>query len=171
MICVQETWLAEGADLTLYQLDGYDLITKGFMSSTHGGLAIYVNSMFNYTSLSLFNGSNIWEGQFLEISKHDLNKKIIIGNLYRPPRDINNNYQTFINEFNTMLTSLDRSNSEIILAGDCNNNLLKIHDRPIFNEFFDTIVSHSFYPQITLPTRFTDRSYTLIDNFFCKLSS
>ena len=48
-ICVQETWLAESADLTLYQLDGYDLITKGFMSSTHGGLAIYVNSMFNYT--------------------------------------------------------------------------------------------------------------------------
>ena len=88
VICVQKTWLAEGADLTLYQLDGYDLITKGFMSSTHGGLAIYVNSMFNYTSLPLFNGSNIWEGQFLEISKHDLNKKIIIGNLYRPPRDI-----------------------------------------------------------------------------------
>ena len=171
VICVQETWLAEGADLTLYQLDGYDLITEGFMSSTHGGLAIYVNSMFNYTSLSLFNGSNIWEGQFLEISKHDLNKKIIIGNLYRPPRDINNNYQTFINEFNTMLTSLDRSNSEIILAGDCNINLLKIHDRPMFNEFFDTIVSLSFYPQITLPTRFTDRSCTLIDNFFCKLSS
>ena len=93
VICVQETWLAEGADLTLYQLDGYDLITEGFnMSSTHGKLAIYVNSMFNYTSLSLFNGSNIWEGQFLKISKHDLNKKIIIGYLYRPPRDINNNY-------------------------------------------------------------------------------
>ena len=140
------------------------------MSSTHGGLAIYVNSMFNYTSLSLFNRSNIWEGQFLEISKHDFNKKIIIGNLYRPPRDINNNYQTFINEFNTMLTSLDRSNSEIILACDCNINLLKIHDWPIFNEFSDTIVSHSFYPQITLPTRFTDRSCTLIDNFFCKFS-
>ena len=70
-----------------------------------------------------------------------------------------------------MLTSLDRSNSEIILAGDCNIIILKIHDRPIFNEFFDTIVSHSFYPQITLPTRFTDRSCTLIDNFFCKLSS
>ena len=82
-------------------------------------LAIYVNSMFNYTSLSLLNGSNIWEGQFLEISKHDLNmlnKKIIIGNLYRPPRDINNNYQAFINELNAMLISLDRSNSEIILT-------------------------------------------------------
>ena len=62
VICVQETWLVEGADLTLYQLDGYDLLTKGFMSSTHGGFAIYVNSMFNYTSLSLFSESNIWEG-------------------------------------------------------------------------------------------------------------
>ena len=35
VIWVQETWLAEGANLTLYQLDGYDFITKGFMFSTH----------------------------------------------------------------------------------------------------------------------------------------
>ena len=65
-----------------------------------------------------------------------------------------------------MLTSLYRSNSEIILASDCNILLLKIHDRPIF-----TINSHSFYPQSTLPTRFTDRSCTIIVNLFCKLSS
>ena len=147
VICVQEMWLAEGVDLTLYQLDGYDLITKGFMSSTHCGLAIYVNSMFNYTSLSLFNGSNIWEGQFLEISKHDLKKKIITGNLYRPPRDINSNYQTFFNKFNTMLTSLDTSNSEIILAGDCNINLLKIQDRPIFNDFLIPLFRTVFTPK------------------------
>ena len=32
------------------------------------------------------------------------------------------------------------------------------------------LVSHSLYPQITLPTRFTRTNETLIDNFFCKLS-
>ena len=70
-----------------------------------------------------------------------------------------------------MPTFLDRSSSEIILAGDCNINLLKIHDRPIFNEFFITIILYSVYPQIILPVRFTDSSCTSIDNFFCKLSS
>ena len=93
----QETSLAEGADLTLFQLDGFDLISKVFVSSTIGGLAIYVNSVFNYTSLSLFTGLNILEGQLLERSKHYLKKNLSIDNLYRPPRDINNNYQTFSN--------------------------------------------------------------------------
>ena len=32
------------------------------------------------------------------------------------------------------------------------------------------IISQSFYPKITLPTRFSDQSASLIDNFFCKLT-
>ena len=34
---------------------------------------------------------------------------------------------------------------------------------------FDTLISHSLYPMITLPTRFTRTNGTLIDNLFCKL--
>ncbi len=32
-------------------------------------------------------------------------------------------------------------------------------------------MSQSFFPKITLPTRLSDRSCTLIDNFLCRLSS
>ena len=39
----------------------------------------------------------------------------------------------------------------------------------MFSSFFDTVISHSLYPQITLPTRFTRTTGTLIDNLFCKL--
>ena len=91
--------------------------------------------------------------------------------MYRPPRDRNENYQSFINEIVPILTTLDKYKCEIILTGDLNINLLKVNVKPIFNEFFDIITSHSFYPQITLPTRLSDRSGTLIDNFFCKLTS
>ena len=57
-----------------------------------------------------------------------------------------------------------------MLAGDFNINLLKLNDNEIYSNFFKTLVSHSLYPQITLPTRFTRINGTLIDNFFCKLS-
>ncbi len=33
-------------------------------------------------------------------------------------------------------------------------------------EYFDMFTNHSFYPKITLPTRFSNKHGTLIDNFF-----
>ena len=53
-------------------------------------------------------------------------KKITIGNIYRPPRDINENYQKFIHEFTKVLTELQGSKGEVVIAGDYNIDLLKI---------------------------------------------
>ena len=36
--------------------------------------------------------------------------------------------------------------------------------------FLILVISHSFYPKIILPTRFSTYNGTLIDNFVCKLS-
>ena len=84
--------------------------------------------------------------------------------MYRPPRDRNENYQSFINEIDPVLTTSGNFKCEIILTGDLNINLLNV--KPIFNEFLDIITSHSFYPHIILPTRLSRRSGTLTDNFF-----
>ncbi len=35
---------------------------------------------------------------------------------------------------------------------------------------FDLLISHGFYPKITLPTRLSKKHGTLIDNLFCKLT-
>ena len=40
-----------------------------------------------------------------------------------------------------------------------------------FCDFFDTLVSNSYEPKITLPTRFSNTNCTLIDNIFYKGSS
>ena len=87
-------------------------------------------------------------------------KKIILGNIYRPPRDINENYRQFIDEFSTLLAKLERSHSDVIIAGDFNIDLLKIHEKPIFGDYFDAITGHSFFPKITLPTRFSNLNGT-----------
>ena len=51
-----------------------------------------------------------------------------------------------------------------------NIDLLKINGRNIFTEYFDSMLSHGFSPCITLPTRFSKRSASLIDNFLLKFS-
>ena len=60
-------------------------------------------------------------------------------------------------------------NHNIVLVGDTNINLLKMHENLIYCDFFDILMSNSLKPQITLPTRFTETNRTLIDNIFCKL--
>ena len=44
--------------------------------------------------------------------------------------------------------------------------MLKIKTNKHFNKFFDNLITYVFFPKITLPTRFTEQSSTLIDNVF-----
>ena len=39
-VCIEETWLSDGSDTSLLQIDDYNLISKGKMCSSHGGLSI-----------------------------------------------------------------------------------------------------------------------------------
>ena len=168
----QESWLNDDSDLPQLQIEGYSLITLGSVCSSHGGLAIYLNDNYKYSILPLYNNSTVWEGLFIEVSGKGLKKPvIIIGNVYRPPRNTNNGYQSFIKEFTPILSHLDKRNSEIILAGDYNMDLLQINRERIVGEFFYLLISRSFYPQITLPTRLSTMRGSLIDNIFCKLST
>ena len=69
-----------------------------------------------------------------------------------------------------ILAILTKSKSDVIIAGDFNIDMLKINENNHVSNFFNTVTSHTFFPKITLPTRFSDRNCTLIDNFLCKLS-
>ena len=57
----------------------------------------------------------------------------------------------FLNEFTAIISLIDKTNSDIIIAGDFNINLLKINEKNIVGEFFDMLISNRFYPHITLP--------------------
>ena len=41
VICIQESWLDCNANIDLYRLNNYNLISKGKYVSEHGGLLIY----------------------------------------------------------------------------------------------------------------------------------
>ena len=169
-ICLQETWLTENSDLTSFQIPGYTLISQGAICSSHEGLAIYVQEHYKYKLLSCYQHTTIWEGLLIEIESREFKKKVMIGNMYKPPGERNENYQSFLNELSPVLTHLEKYNDEIILTGDLNINLLKVNQRPIINDFFDIMITNSLYPHITLPTRLSEKSVYLIGNFYCKFT-
>ena len=169
VICIQESWLKDADDTSLIDLDDYTCISQGRSSSTKGGLAMYVNNQFSFKIIKLSICNTNWEAQVIKIYGGGLNKEILICNIYRPPKDLNADYRQFIDEFSKFIDSIGEKN-EVIITGDFNINLLKIYERELFSEFLDTLVTHSFIPKITFPTRLTQTAGTLIDNLFCKLT-
>ena len=131
---------------------------------------IYVDNKYKTEVKININRYEHCEGLLIEINGGCLSKTITIGNIYRPPETTNDSVNVFIEELSYNVSSLENSNTQLILAGDFNINLLKLNENEVYSNFFDTLVSHSLYPQITHPTRFTRTNGTLIDNFFCKLS-
>ena len=89
-------------------------------------------------------------------------------NLYRPPKDNNSieNIETFVNESSPILEALSNYKANIIVTGDFNIDLLKLNNKPVYCDFFDTIISYGFQPAINLPTRFSKTSCSIIDNLF-----
>ena len=170
VICLQESCISKNDDFSHIQLEGYNCITQGKTSSKKGGLIIYVDSKYTYEVIQNLNNYELWEGLIIKVSEGGLTKPAIIGNIYRPPRNLIDNLKQFITEFSLLLSSLDQIQHNVIFAGDYNINLLKLNEDELISDFFDLLTSHSMYPQITLPTRFSEKHGTLIDNLFCKLT-
>ena len=153
------------------ELKGYKLIPQGKSSSSKGGLIIYLHEKFEHDYKLKLNKYKTWEGQIIQVKKgENLTKPIIIGNIYRPPNQLIDSYNEFINELSPVLKSLEKNNSEVIMSGDFNIDLLKLNDKQVISDYFDMLTNHSFYPKITLPTRLSNKHGTLIDNFLCKLT-
>ena len=90
-ICIQESWLKQGQDISLFQIPGYNLINQPKVCSEHGGLIIYLKREYTHNVRDLYKSSDIWEGLFIDVFHENTNKKITIGNIYRPPKHNNSN--------------------------------------------------------------------------------
>ena len=63
-----------------------------------GGLITYVLENYNVKDLKMYSDSESWEGQFLEISGNGLKTKLLLSNLYVPPRT-SNDFSNFKNDY------------------------------------------------------------------------
>ena len=92
--------------------------------------------------------------------------------MYRPPRNNNNNFSisNFLTPFSPIIHKLSREKSDAIICGDFNIDLIKTQERELFAEFLDLFLNNGFFPKISLPTRFSTKNATAIDQIFCKTS-
>ena len=172
-ICLQETWLTADSDLSLFQIEGYNLISTGRSSSAHGGVAIYLHETLKFNLINEFISSDNWDGQFIEVllgNDYSNVNKIIIGNLYRPPRQTVENIKSFTNDLCTIFNNF-RNCQDVLITGDFNINLLRFKKTNYVSEFLESVISNGYIPKITFPTRLTQRKGTLIDNFLIKVSN
>ena len=89
---------------------------------------------------------------------------MILGGIYRHPhRDIDN----FNNALKSSLENVSGDDLAIIM-GDFNINLLEENDIKV-NCYLNNFFACNFIPCITLPTRLTHHSATLIDHIFIKM--
>ena len=87
--------------------------------------------------------------------------------MYRVPNETVYDLQIFNDEFVDALEILQSKRLHTYLCGDYNIDLLKIFRKNQYNVFFENLIAAGFQPKISLPTRLTDHSATLIDNIFC----
>ena len=92
--------------------------------------------------------------------------------IYRPPRKNYSNASIclFLDPFTDIFNKLSKEHSTLITGGDFNLNLLELTHREKFQEYLDLFLSNGSIPQITLPTRFSRRKATLIDQIFCRFT-
>ena len=168
-LCFQEARLTE-EKLDRYRIHGYKKFPQKAIVSQNGGLLIYVKDDFKGTvRKNLYKKSEVYEALFVEISGPLIkDKKITIGNLYRPPRDSKRllTVQNFCDELKPMVRKLQNENSYSVLCGDFNLNLLDIHGDNGFNFYFNFMTERDFVPVITLPARFEQNTCSLIDHIW-----
>ena len=171
VICIQESWGHEEIDIRYFSLPNYTLINANRRLSLHGGLITYIHDDFAFKELNdmipISSTSTLFESLFVEIWKKNSHyQKYIIGNIYRLPVYVADDLNVFINEFTDLLIVLRARSKSVFLCGDYNIDILKINANDNFNIFYENVISSSFIPSITLPTRICDTTSTLIDNIY-----
>ena len=108
---------------------------------------------------------NCFESQFVKL-KISKNRFIIVGNIYRPPQ---NNVSVFNDQLENILTTINNDPilnkaDDIQIMSDSNIDLLQYNKHVQTNNYFDTLISNGLLPLITVPTRITQTSATIIDH-------
>ena len=174
VICLQEVWnVPEGVD---YDLEGYKPFhftvrdPKRLNSNAGGGVGLWVDDNFEFDpidEISIFE-PHVFESQFIKL-KTAKNKFTIIGNIYRP----NTAPMADIVRFNELLDEILATISndpvlkkaeDIQIVSDSNIDMLQYQNHTHTRTYIDTLLTHGQLPLITLPTRITATTATVIDH-------
>ncbi|XP_059222548.1 uncharacterized protein LOC131996735 [Stomoxys calcitrans] len=153
IICVSETWFHSDIADSIYELQGYKLFRSDRVTNA-GGVCMYLRNELKCNLKLKSNNDNPMEYLFLELFCAD-NKKILVGTVYRPNRNVPFGY------FTDAIEELTVFYSDVIISGDYNSNLLSE------SKFADAMNTFGLYSvNTTIPTHYSHTGNTLIDAIF-----
>ena len=131
-----------------------------------GGACIFIRKNIKYqVRYDLSVQSDDVEDMWLEVEAND--QKIVIGSVYRHP---GTRLNAFVTNLESTLQKIDNQCCESLVCGDFNADGLKLDTNRSTADFYNCLMTYNFVPAITLPTRITDTTMTLIDNIFIKIN-
>ena len=158
---------------------GEDLNLEGYLPfpltercGRKGGLVTFVLEDYKVKDLDLYPDSEIegkaaWEGQFLELKGNGLRTKLLLSNLYIPPRTTND-FTEYTSKFFPIINSLADKYKHMIIAGDTNADALQFNSNSQFRDYYDKLTNNGLLPLITLPTHFGTRNGSILDHIYVK---
>ena len=164
VMAFSETWLHDNITC-LYPLENYRAIHSCRMTTSGGGVSLYILDHFNFKErkeLSQYFENTSVEAVFVEIPSFlPLDgESIIIGCIYRPPES---DLAIFNDALYHTLEMICKERKKCVLLGDFNVNLLNSKQSATV-DFLNALYSTYFYPSIHRPSRIASSSATLIDN-------
>jgi hypothetical protein len=164
ILALTETWM-HNDDCSFINIPNYTFISSPRIIGQGGGVGIFINDCINYktkirsSDCKVTNSSNI---DYILLELPDL--KIGLCCLYCPPKSKLHEIIFILDYIKTCCKNLN-----LIVVGDFNINLLdKKNDIPL--EFINNLHTLGLHLVITLPTRVTNSTSTLIDNIMCDYS-
>ena len=162
VIGLTETWLDSESEKRV-SVEGYSLVSACRKVKGGGGVALLIKEGITYRErqdLGTFK-EGTFESAFIELVRPGVEKNDVIGIVYRPPG-------SDITEFNEEMMKVTRTlnNTNCYIMGDFNMDLLKLNAHRPTSDYLEGLTSMGFFPLISLPTRLTDTTATLIDNIW-----
>jgi len=178
LISFTETWLNSELE-SLVNFDGYTSVTKHKSPNKEGdGIAAYIKDNIQFRLRNDLNfpvcKESMYDGIFIEVINHSSPTQTNTSNtlifiIYRSPSQ--NSINELIADLNIVLEKVKQENKTVVITGDLNIDLLKYNTDNQTTQFVDMLISNNLTPRVTLPTRITNTSATLIDHMFSNADS
>lgn len=153
VIMMTETWYRSETDV--FCIDGYNVVYQNRKLRIGGGVCLYVKAEITYEyreDLSLCTD----DLEALTLQYHNY----IFVAIYRPP---SGNFDSFIQYLENLFSVVNQFNYKLVLGGDLNIDMLSDTHKQM--RLSDLLASFFLTNVITIPTRITDTTSTLLDLF------
>ena len=164
IVCVSETRL-KGNPLINISLPDYNFVHSDSVTNA-GGVAVYVSTKYKFKldcdlEMILNGCKKLW----LNIKTNDIsNQKFTVGVIYRHPNYSNSTVKEFSEALCNSINKTTNRKDTFYLLEDLNIDLT-VNKRSLSSlDFLNSLISCGSLPIITIPTRVTETSATIIDH-------